>query len=193
MNGVLEHKDIPHEGLETPYGHLYRPLNTGKQILVLVTAFIVTMSLGAWVAAVPGDLSSAAQVILHFPYILVFFGGYSIWVARLNAIVFHGIGRSLITILWRLIFHRKQPSSIAEILPSREKLLEMLVKGQRAGASFRGVSWPIALAGALCTMLFETSMLTIELSALTAATVISWGYVLGFLGRRGWLPFPESD
>jgi len=151
------------------------------------------MSIGGWVAIVPGDLSSAAQVILHIPYILVFFVGYSVWVARLNAIAFDAVGRSLLKALWNLIFHGKEPTSLSEVLPSKDKLVEMLVKGQRAGASFRGVSWPIALAGSLCAVLFESSMPTMALSVLTAATVICWGYILGLLGRRGWLPLPEND
>ena len=193
ISGTQAHSEIPAEGLETPYGHLYRPLTSGKQVIVLVASFVASMSLGGWLAVIPGDLSSAAQVILHIPYILVFFVGYSVWVARLNAIAFDGIGRSLIKMLWNLIIYRKEPTTLAEVLPSREKLLEMLVKGQRAGASFRGVSWPIALAGALCAMLFESAMPSMALAAMIAASVVGLGHILGFLGRRGWLPFPEND
>jgi hypothetical protein len=32
-----------------------------------------------------------------------------------------------------------------------------------------------------------------QLAALLAASTLAWGYLLGFLGRRGWLPFPEGD
>jgi hypothetical protein len=31
------------------------------------------------------------------------------------------------------------------------------------------------------------------LVTLLAATILAWGYLLGFFGRRGWLPFPEGE
>ncbi|HEU4341846.1 MAG TPA: hypothetical protein VFU31_09780 [Candidatus Binatia bacterium] len=193
MAGTSAYRDIPSDGLETPYGRLYRPQSQGKQILVLIVAFIASMSLGGWVAAIPGGLSTAAQVAFHIPFVLVFCVGYGVWVARINAIVFNGIGHAFLKAFWQLIVHGKQPDSIKDVLPSKDKLLEMLVKGQKAGASFRGVSWPIAALGALFALLCESSMPHVQLVALIVVSVIAWGYFLGFLGRRGWLPFPESD
>jgi hypothetical protein len=32
-----------------------------------------------------------------------------------------------------------------------------------------------------------------QLVTLLVATVLAWGYLLGYVGRRGWLPFPEGD
>jgi hypothetical protein len=42
-------------------------------------------------------------------------------------------------------------------------------------------------------LLSESSMRGMQLVALLAATILAWGFFLGFLGRRGWLPFPEGD
>lgn len=193
MDRISAHNDIPADGLETPYGRLYRPQSTGIQIAALVVAFIASMSLGSWVAAVPGDLSTAAQVAFHIPYVLVFFFGYGLWVARVNAIVFDTIGRSILKVLWQLIVHRKQPDARESILPSREKLLEALVKVQKGGASFRGVSWPLAALALPIGLLVESSMRGMELVVLLAATILAWGFALGYLGRRGWLPFPEGE
>jgi hypothetical protein len=193
MDRTSKYQDIPDDGLETPHGRLYRPQSQSKQILVLIAAFVASMSLGGWVAAIPGDLSTAAQVVFHIPYVLVFFLGYGLWVARINAIVFDTIGRSVLKALWQLIVHRKQPDARETILPSKEKLLEMLVKAQKGGASFRSISWGVAPLGVLVGLLCESAMPEMQLVILLVVTVLVWGYLLGFLGRRGWLPFPEGD
>jgi hypothetical protein len=193
MERVSAYNDIPADGLDTPSGRLYRPQSQGIQIVALIVAFAASMSLGSWVAAIPADLSTAAQVVFHIPYVLVFFFGYGLWVARMNAIVFDTIGRSVLKALWQLIVHRKQPDPRETVLPSREKLLEVLVKVQKGGASFRGVSWPIAALALPVGLLAESSMRGMPLVTLLAATILAWGYLLGFFGRRGWLPFPEGE
>lgn len=193
MDRTSVYADIPAEGLETPYGRLYPPQSQTRQIGALIAAFVASMSLGGWVAAVPADLSTAAQVGFHIPYVLVFFFGYGLWVARINALVFDTIGRSVLKALWQLIVQRKQLDAKQAVLPSREKLLEMLVKAQKGGAAFRGVSWPIAALALPLGLLCESSMRGMQLVALLAATTLGWGFILGYLGRRGWLPFPEGD
>ena len=193
MDRISVYNDIPADGLETPYGRLYRPQSYGIQIAALIAAFVASMSLGSWIAAIPGDLSTAAEVAFHIPYVLVFFFGYGLWVARVNAIVFDSIGRSLLKVLWQLIVHRKQPESKEAILPSREKLLDLLVRVQKGGASFRGVSWPIAALALPVGLVSQSSMRGMPLVALLAATILAWGFFLGYLGRRGWLPFPEGE
>ena len=193
MNDPPKYQDIPVEGLETPYGRLYRPQSQGKQIVALIAAFAASMSLGRGVAAVPGDLSTAAQVVFHIPYVLVFFFGYGLWVARINAIVFDAVGRSVLKVLWQLLVHRRQPDAREAILPSKDKILEMLVKAQKAGGSFRGIGWVVAPLGVPLALLCESAMPEMQLLLLLVGTVLAWGYSLGFLGRRGWLPFPEGD
>ena len=189
MDSASKYRDIPVDVLETPHGRLYRPQSQSKQILALIASFVASMSLGSWVAAIPGDLSTAAQVAFHIPYVLVFFLGYGLWVARINALVFDAIGRSVLKALWQLIVHRKQPEARETILPSKDKVLEILVKAQKGGASFRGISWAVAPLGLLC----ESATPEMQLVVLLMSTVLAWGYLLGFLGRRGWLPFPEGD
>ena len=193
MDRISMYKDLPADGLETPYGRFYRPQSLTTQIVALIAAFVASMSLGGWIAAIPGDLSTAAIVAFHIPYVLVFFLGYGLWVARINAIVFDTFGRSVLKALWQLLVHRKQPDARETVLPSREKLLEMLVKAQKGGASFRGISWPIAALAVPVGLLYESSMPGMQLVALLAATILAWGFFLGFLGRRGWLPFPEGE
>jgi hypothetical protein len=193
MSAAPQRWDIPVEGLETPYGRLYPPQSQGKQILTLVAAFVASMSVGRGVAAVPGDLSTTAEVAFHIPYALVFFLGYGLWVARLNAIVFDTFGRSVLKALWQWIVHRRRPDVREEILPSKEKILEMLVKAQKGGASFRGVAWMVAPLGLPLALLCESAMPEMQLFLLLVSTVLAWGYLLGFLGRRGWLPFPEGE
>jgi hypothetical protein len=59
----------------------------------------------------------------------------------------------------------------------------------RLGADF----WPIAAFALPLGLLSESSMRGMQLVTLLAATTLAWGLFLGFLGRRGWLPFPEGD
>ena len=184
---------IPAEGLETPYGTLYRPLSEGRQLLVVLTAFLASLGVGGLVALVAGDLSDAARVVLHFWFVLVFFVGYATWVARLSAIAFDGLGRSLLVALWNLLVHRRKPASPADVLPSRDKLLEMAVRAQQAGGSFWRVSWSIAALAALVALFFDTQLGSRTLALIVFGSVLTWGWLLGRLGSRGWLPFPEEE
>jgi hypothetical protein len=113
MEKISVYNDIPADGLDTPYGRLYRPQKQSTQIAALIAAFFASMSLGGWVAAIAGDLSTAARVVFHIPYAAVFFFGYGLWAARLNAMVFHIIGRSMLKVLWQMIVHRKRPDDEA--------------------------------------------------------------------------------
>jgi hypothetical protein len=184
---------IPPDGLETPYGLLYRPLPQSRQLLIVVIVFLISLAMGSVVALVPGDLSAAARVILHLPYLLVFMMGYALWVTRLSAIAFDGIGRSLLGALWRVVVHRRAPRAVEDVLPSGERLLEMVVRAQRAGSSFWPVSWPVAAIAALCATTFESGLGTLTLAALVAATTLCWGALLARAGRRGWLPLPDEE
>jgi len=185
--------DMQGDKLETPYGTLYRPLSDGKQLLVALAAFFGSLGMGHVVGLVPGDLSDAAKVVLHLPYILVFFVGYASWVARLSAIAFDGIGRSILKVLWNLIVHRRKPRNAEEVLPAKDKLLEMAVRAQRAGGGFWRVSWSVAVLFALLSLTFESRMPGTSLAFLVLVTVLGWGFLLGRLGGRGWLPFPEEE
>jgi hypothetical protein len=184
---------IPGPFVDTPYGRLHKPLPHGQQLLVLFAAFCGGPALGWLVGQVPGDLSEGARTALYVPYVLVFALGYAAWIARLNAIAFHTIGRSLLLALFWLIVRRQRPKSAEDVLPSREKLLEMAVRAQRAGASFFPASWPVAVATGLISMLFDSAISAGALFMLTATSCVAWGYLLAWLGRRGWLPFMEGE
>lgn len=185
--------EIPHHGLDTPYGYLYRPLGNGKQILVLIAAFVGGPAFGWVIAQVPGDLSQTARDTMFIPLMAVFFVGYGLWVARLNVIAFQGIGWGLIKMVFNLVVFRRKPQSVEDVLPSRDKLLQMLVRAQKAGASFAPAGWLVGLiAGAIAT-LCESEMSTTGLFFLVASGCLIWGYLLAWLGRHGWLPFMESN
>jgi hypothetical protein len=185
--------EIPAHGLETPYGYLYHPLSDGKQILVLIAAFFGGPAFGWVIGQVPGDLSQTAKDVMFVPMMAVFFIGYSLWIARLNAIAFQGIGWGLLKMVFNFLVFRRKPKSPQDILPSRDKLLQMLVRAQKAGASFAPAGWLVGLiAGALATF-FDSAMSGSSLFLLVAGGCVIWGYALAWLGRRGWLPFMESN
>lgn len=185
--------DIPPGGLVTPHGRLYQPRAQLQQLGVLVAAFAGGPMLGWAVGLTIGDLSETAAAVLWLPYVLVFFLGYALWLARLNAIVFSTLGRSLLRAIWQLVVRRRQPANADELLPSRDKLLELLVRAQKAGGSFAPVAWAIGPAGGALAMLFDSGVSTPMRFALVCATTIGWGHLLAWYGRRGWLPFPEEQ
>ena len=183
---------IPGPYIDTPYGRLHKPLPHGRQLLVLVAAFCGGPAVGWVVGQVPGDLSEGARTLVYIPYVVIFMVGYATWVARLNAIAFDTIGRSLLKALFWLIVRRQKPPDAEDLLPSKEKLLEMAVHAQIAGASFFPASWPVAGLAGLISLLFDSATSAIALFLLTSTTCLAWGYLLGWMGRRGWLPFMEE-
>jgi hypothetical protein len=192
-NARFTQGDIPPEGIDTPHGRLYRPLAIGWQVVVLFAAFVGGPAFAWLTGQIPGDLSTNAKNMLFVPMVAIFFFGYSLWVTRLNAIAFSGIGWGLLKALFNIIILKRKPDSVADLMPSREKLVEMVVKAQRAGASFAPVGWLVGLIAGLAAMLFDSSMSAPKLFVVVAGACISWGYLLAVLGRRGWLPFPEDS
>ena len=190
---AIETEEAPRTTVETPHGRLYEPAGTGGQALFLVAAFLGGPAVGWAVGAIPGDLSETARTLVCVPFVLVFFLGYAAWVARLKMIVFHGLGRSLLMALFDILVRRRKPASVEEVLPTRERLLEMAVKAQIAGASFRRVGWLVGIGGGLVAALLESATGAATRFVLVSSTSIAWGYALAFLGRRGWLPIMEES
>ena len=185
--------DVPPGGLETPYGILYRPLASGLQILVLFAAFIGGPAFAWVIGQVPGDLSQTARDVLFVPMVAIFFLGYGLWIARLNAIAFHGIGLGLLKALFKLIVFRRKPEAVADFIPSRDKLLEMMVRAQKAGSSFAPVGWLVGVIAGLTAMLFDSALHPAKLFLLVGGGCVIWAHLLAWLGRRNWLPFMESE
>ena len=179
--------DSVSEVLETPHGTLYQPKPYGLQILLLIVAFLGGPGIG-WTVSQLFGISPHSAWLLYVPLTLVFFLGYALWAARLAAIAFDTIGRGLLWALFKLIVQRKKPEKLEDVLPSRDKLERMAVRAQRAGWSFFVVAIPLGMAGALLSVLIGA-----DSAALVPTVCFLWGYTLGFLARRGYLPLPESE
>jgi hypothetical protein len=175
--------EIPPEGIETPFGHLYPLQKPGIQILAVIAAFIMSILLGLIVSSIPGQLSDLSKGIIYFTYLLVFILGYSAWVSILGALVFKTIKTPILKMLFRFFIYKEKPSSIEDVLPSREKLTELIVKAQKSARIFFILGWPIGLTKSINPVMYFVVILLIS---------VIFGYVLYYFGRRGYFPFPEE-
>ena len=185
--------ETPLDEMETPYGKLHKPKHGVVQFAALLVAFFGGPFLGYAVGGALGGLSETAQIVLYLPFVAIFFLGYGLWVARLNAIAFEGIGKGVLKALFTLIVRRKKPQNIEDVLPSKEKLLKMAVQAQKAGWSFFTVSIPIALVAALLALLFDSPASGLTRLLAVGGACLLWGYVLGFFARRAYLPIMEGE
>jgi hypothetical protein len=173
---------------ETRQGAIYEPKPFGMQIVFLIGAFFGGPAIG-WISGLPLEsLSSAGQTLLYIPPTLVFFLGYALWSARLAAIAFDMIGKSILRALFLWIFKRKKPERLEDILPDRDKLERMVVRAQKAGWSFFTVAVFVGTAAGGVSLF----SLGVSGAAVVLSSCLLWGYLLGMLARRGYLPFPES-
>lgn len=184
--------DIPPEGLATPLGHLYLPPKQGIQILSLVTSFFGALLLGWIVSSIPGDLSDFARGVICLTYLQVFILGYAAWISWLNVIVLGCIKWPMMKILFKYFIRKEKAESAYDLLPSREKVLEIMVRAQKATKTFSVMSWPIGIAGWFASLFFSTSTNKALLFILVLAGSVLFGYVLSRFGRRGYFPFPEE-
>jgi hypothetical protein len=184
--------DLGKGQLQTEAGFLYRPPGWAVQIAVAAAAFFGGPALGWGIGGLMPGISDDARTFLCVPFVAVFFLGYALWLARLNALAFNFIGKGLLRALFMLLVRRRKPERLEDVLPSKEKILEMLVRGQRAASSFLAVSVPVAIVAGTVVMFYETPLSPAMRWALVGGGCVGWGWALSFLGRRGILPFPEE-
>jgi hypothetical protein len=178
--------------METAAGRLYKPQPWGIQACFFVAAFAGAVATGWSVGALMPDLSESARTFLYLPFVMIFFLGYGLWLARLNALAFQFIGKGILKALFMLIVLRRKPQKLEDVLPSREKILEMLVRGQQAASSFFLIAVPVGIVAGLIALLFDGQASPLTRAALVTGGCIAWGWLLMYLGRRGYLPFPEE-
>lgn len=178
---------------ETPYGVLYRPRPWWIQAPLLLGAFAGSIGLGEAVGLTLGGLSENAQIFLYLPFVLVLVAGYSLWMARLQALAFDMLGRSLLKALFILIVRRRKPENMEELIPTVEKIEKMAVRAQQASSAFWIVAIPIGLFGGGAAMLIDAPAGILFRAFAVGAGCVVWGYILTFLARRGWLPILEED
>ena len=192
MNTEKNNLEIPPQGIDTPRGYLYHPPEQSKQVLFLVAAFFIAILLGWIISIIPGDISNLATGVLCFIFLLVFFLGYGLWVSLVSAILFSSIKWPLIKIIAKVFIRKEPPSSMNELLPEKEKLIELMVRAQKYSRTFFILSWPIGIAGGIATLFMKTSMSSTFLFFIVLMFAVIYGYALSYFGRRGYLPFPEE-
>ncbi len=176
---------------DTPYGILYRPRSAWVQIPLLNATLAACIPLGRVVGLSLGGLSDNAQVFLYVPFLLVLFGGYSLWMARLQAMAFDLVGRGLFKALFILIVRRRKPENLEELIPTPEKL-ERAVRAQQASSAFWIVAIPIAFLASAAALLIRSDAGPVMRAFSVGSGCIVWGIILAFLARRGYLPILEE-
>jgi len=192
MKNVKTFNDIPPEGIATPVGHLYCPPNQGKQVLFLIASFFSAIILGLLISGIPDDLSEFATGVICFVFLLVFFLGYGLWIGLVSALLFSSVKWPMLKIFVKLIARKKKPTSLNELLPEREMLIELMVRAQKYSGTFFILSWPIGFVGGFVTLFMKTSMGSVFLFMLIIIGSAIYGFLLSYFGRRGYLPFPEE-
>ncbi|MCG8544254.1 MAG: hypothetical protein MJE12_08615 [Alphaproteobacteria bacterium] len=180
------------ESRDTPHGKVYRPKSWLVQGLFLVLAFFGGPALGEVTGRMLGGVSENAQIFLYLPFVAIFFLGYGLWSARLHAIAFDGIGRGILKALFMLLIRRKKPEGLQDVMPSAEKLEKMAAQAQKAGWSFLVMAVPVALVAALVALFFETEASAFAAASMVGGTCLLWGWVMGLLARRGYLPIMQE-
>ena len=192
MEDYKSRSDIPPGGIDTTYGHLYPLPKLSMQILFVVVSFLTAILLGLTISIIPGDLSELAKGVIYFIYLLVFILGYSSWVSLLGMLAFSSIKMPMMKMIFRYFVHKEKPASVEEILPSREKITELLVRAQKSARIFFILSWPIGIVGGIVSLFMNTSINSLIFFVIILITAVIFGYVLFYFGRRGYFPFPEE-
>lgn len=185
--------ETPFENGHTPYGRLYEPQRGFVQFATLFFTFaggpVMGIGVGKWL----GNLSESAEVAICLPFAAVFFMGYALWAGRLHALAFDLIGRGILKALFCLFILRRKPTSLEDVLPSREKLVKAAVAAQRAGWSFLVASVPVAGVAALGALIMDADAGAMERVIVIGGACLLWGYVLGWLARHGYMPIMEGE
>ena len=183
---------IPPGGLETELGHLYPLQKPGVQILVVAAAFVMSILIGLIISSIAGPLSGLSKGVIYFTFMFVLMLGYSAWVSILGALVFKTIKAPVFKMLFRFFIYKEKPPSLEDVLPSREKLMELIVKAQKSARIFFVVSWPIGIVGGILSLFMTKAINPVLYFVIILLSSISFGYVLFYFGRRGYFPFPEE-
>lgn len=183
----------PRNPVATPHGAIHHPPAAGVQIAVTFAAFAASIGLGSLLDSAMRLESFGARFFAQAPFLVTFILGYALWMARVRALVFHTVGKGLLKALIIMLLRKRAPQRVEDVLPSREKLLEMLVRAQKAASSFALVAAPIGLLSALGMALFDATPAAGGRATVVGTLCLLWGVLLSVLGRRGLLPIGEEE
>ncbi len=185
-------KNLLPKSTKTPYGPLYQPVSRILQFSILFVAVVISLILGAILGASIERDSIGVYFYVVMPYFSVIVFGYVFWVARLKTLAFGVLGKSVLWAVIKVFILRRKPEKLEELMPSREKFEEMAVLAQAAAACFWRVA--IIMAGIwLVSVIFLSAFLPhTGFAIIVFASVILWGVILSYLGRRGYLPILEE-
>jgi hypothetical protein len=179
--------------IATARGEIYRPPATAVQMAVTFTAFAASVGLGLLVVAAVGITGTGARISAQASFILTFILGYALWTARVRVLVFEAVGKNVLRALALRALRRRIPGRVDEILPSRERLLAMMLRAQQAAWSFALVAAPTGVLSAMGVAHFDTDPGAGGHAVVVGLLCLQWGVLLSVVGRRGLLPLAEGE
>ena len=183
----------PDEPRATPYGLIYPPRSIARTLAAFFGSGIGGALFGFLLSELVGATTDAGRIVCLAPFPLVLGLGYSLWVARLQALFMEGLGRSLMRATWRLVRFRQLPEDMNEVLPNEEQLTKLAVRAQKAASSFVVVAVPIGALFGLLAAFVTSGLARLGSPPLLAGACLAYGALLYRLGRRGYLPMGESE
>ena len=178
--------------LKTPGGIIYRPRGTALQVAVLLASIAGCVLIGFALAGWLGKVSDNTRIALCVPFAVTLFAGYGLWTARLRTIAFRHLGFGLLRSLAMILLRGKKPESLAEIAPTEETLEKMALGAQKASSAFFAVSFPVAIISGLLALGLNSDRGALGQMLQVAAVNLAWGWLLSYIGRRGYLPVMEE-
>lgn len=173
-----------------------RPI--GLIVPAVFGAFVAAVLLGLGLARVVGLSGDLRSGIAVFGHLLIFFVGYKLWAGYAYALLIGGAGRRLLAALVAGL-RRREPELRAlmagtlETLRDPADLAQVVAKIRARTAVFRTAGFAFgAVTGLALGLLRARAGVLVTFVVFTGAGW-SYGYLLSWLAREGYLPLPEQE
>lgn len=170
-----------------------------RQLAAIAAAFLLAIALGSLLAWVTGPKSELYIGASCFLFLLVFMGGYSLWVASATALLSGHLLRGMWVTILNLLWRRQRGGAMSaewfqRKLLDRDRLAQVMRSIRRRTFLFPALGTVLGLLAGLVAGIFSTSSIGwIGTWLLYTFTAAAYGWVLGKLAHAGHLPLPAES